>query len=716
MEEQVIKLDKVEVDRIVFYNPQTKWGIFRVRNDERIQLLDGPPLPDIAVAGNFEGVYVGCKVTVDGNIIQHPKYGRQVQIKNIVVIHDNTTQEGVINFLTKSVIKGIHVQNAKKIYKKFGQSSIDVVLDTPDRLSEISGIGPTTVQKVKESIEQYKKMRDLIQFSIDNGIPYPQIFKLHEMFGAKSIELLKTQPYSLLEYPDVFSFAQVDRIALRIGFAATDPERLKYGLLYTLYNLATLAGSTGVPNNKLIKGFHNLLGVTDLHTYQETLNNLINTKQIIAESGVIYNKKYYDTEKEIADRTRVIASKPLIKGVFKKQIIEEEIKSFPFELTQEQITTIKKCLIHDFSVITGSAGVGKSSIMKALVNIYTRHKFNVELLSPTGKATKRLSECTGRPAQTIHRFLNVKNNIEDAERVVIPENTVIIIDEASMLDIQLFAKLLESVNDTTKLILVGDNNQLPSVQAGNILGDLIDSDVVNVCRLTTVMRQKQDSTILDYCTRVNNGSPIIECDNKDLVYKQFDNVETMHKAIISAYTQEAKKRGSFRDLQVLTIYKKGLLGDTALNKELREAINVVDDNETLFDFALNDKVMHVKNNYKKNVFNGEVGSVVALNDDELLVDYSDKVVTYVTEDIDELQLAYSSTIHKAQGSEYPVTFVVVSGDTSTFLLIRKILYTALSRGKEKVYLFGLRGDVQKCIDNNYYEERYTKLKKFLKED
>ena len=182
----------------------------------------------------------------------------------------------------------------------------------------------------------------------------------------------------------------------------------------------------------------------------------------------------------------------------------------------------------------------------------------------------------------------------------------------------------------------------------------------------------------------------------------------MHKAVISAYTQEAKKRGSFRDLQVLTIYKKGLLGDTALNKELREAINVVDDNETLFDFALNDKVMHIKNNYKKNVFNGEVGSVVALNDDELLVDYSDKVVTYVTEDIDELQLAYSSTIHKAQGSEYPVTFVVVSGDTSTFLLIRKILYTALSRGKEKVYLFGLRGDVQKCIDNNYYEERYTK--------
>lgn len=709
-----IKLEKARVDKIVFYNPQTKWGIFRVLNEQNISLTEGSTIqPTISVTGNFEGVYEQCTVNVEGELIDHPKYGVQVQINNISVIHDHTTQEGTINFLTKSVIKGIHAQNARKIYKKFGANSIEIVLSHPEKLTEVCGIGEKTLKKVKDSIAQYQQMKDLIQFSIDYNISYQQIFRLHEVLGDKSVEVLKTNPYSLLEYPDLFAFAQVDRIALKIGVDTLDERRLDYGLLYTLYNLVTLAGSTGVPTNKLIKGFHTTLGITECAVFQATINRLLEQKKIVSEAGIVYNKKYYDTEKEIAERTLTIAKKPLIKGVFKKSIIEEEIKKFPFELTQEQITTIKKCLIHDFSVITSPGGCGKSTITRALVNIYTRHKFNVELLSPTGKATKRLEECAGRPAQTIHRFLNVKSSVEDAEKVVIPENTVIIIDEASMLDIQLFAKLLESVNDTTKIILVGDNNQLPSVQAGNILGDLIDSNVVNVCKLTTVMRQKQDSTILNYCTRVNEGKPIIECNSKDFYYRQFDNAETLHRAILSAYTQEANKRKSFRDLQVLTIYKKGMLGDTALNKELRDAVNVVDEDNTLFDFALNDKVMHIRNNYNKNVFNGEVGSVIALDEDSLLVDYSGKVVSYTAEDIDELQLAYSSTVHKAQGSEYPVVFVVVSSDTSNFLLIRKILYTALSRGKERVYLFGLRGDVQKCIDNDYYEERYTKLKKFL---
>ena len=334
-------------------------------------------------------------------------------------------------------------------------------------------------------------------------------------------------------------------------------------------------------------------------------------------------------------------------------------------------------------------------------------------MSPTGKATRRLEECTGSSAQTIHKFLKVKHSIDDAEKVIIPENTVIIIDESSMLDIQLFAKLLQSTNDTTKVILVGDNNQLPSVQAGNILGDLIESGVVNVCRLSTVMRQREDSTILDYCSRVNEGLPIVECEKPDLIYRQYDNLNTMHDDILKFYRYEVKCNQSSRNIQVLTIYKKGIMGDVALNQELRDAVNVIDENELVFGFALNDKVMHIKNNYEKDVFNGEVGQVIAKEEDKILVDYGDKLVSYVTEDVDELQLAYSSTVHKSQGSEYPIVFVVVNSEVSTFLLIRKILYTAISRGKEKVYIFGQRGNVQQCINNDYYEERFTKLKKFL---
>ena len=353
--DKTVNIKKARVDKMVFYNPQTKWGIFRIENTEDLRKLEFPST-SVSVAGNFEGVYEQCLVDLQGDIIEHPKYGRQIQIKNISVVQDNTTQEGIINFLTKSVIKGIHVQNARKIYRKFGKDSIDVVLNTPDKLKEISGIGTGTIQKVKESSEQYFKMQDLIKFSIENGIPYPHIYKLHEMFGDESIEILKTKPYSLLEYPDVFSFAQVDRIALKIGFEPDNEDRLSYGLLSTLYNLATLSGSTGVPGNRLIKGFHNLLGINDLGTYQRILNKLIDEKKVVSEAGIIYDKKYYDAEKYIAERIALMVAKPIVKGIFKKSIIEEEIKAFPFELTQEQIITIKKCLIHDFSVLTAAAG------------------------------------------------------------------------------------------------------------------------------------------------------------------------------------------------------------------------------------------------------------------------------------------------------------------------------------------------------------------------
>lgn len=712
MENTQIKLNlrNAKVDKIVFYNPTSCWGIFRVENNSEKDVFK---TPTITVAGNFEGLYERCKVNISGHVINHPKYGLQISLDDIQILHDTDSEEGIINFLTKSVIKGIHIQNARKIYNHFGNNSISVVLETPEQLSQINGIGEKTINKVKASVDIYNSMREVIDFGIKNNIQYQQMYKLYQVLKEDTIRVLTQEPYKVLDYADNFSFKQIDNIALKIGIEPNNPIRLEYGLLYVLDNLVNLASSTGCLLNKLSKEFSNTLGVQDLSILQSTLSSLVESKKIVVESGIAYNKKYYDAEKYIAERILTMVHKPLVKGVFKRSIIEEEINSFDFQLTDEQINAIKRCLIHDFSVLTSPGGCGKSTITKALVNIYKRHKFNVILLSPTGKATRRLEECAGYSAQTIHKFLKVKYSLDDAEKVIIPDNSVIIIDESSMLDIQLFAKLLESCNDSTKIILVGDNNQLPSVQAGNILGDLIESGVVNVCRLHIVMRQKNDSTILDYCNRVNSGLPIIECNNKDLFYKQYDNLNTMHDDILRAYKYEVNKQQTSRNIQVLTIYKRGILGDNNLNQELRDAVNIIDENELVFGYALNDKVMHIKNNYQKDIFNGEVGQVIAKDEDEILVDYGDKLIKYVSEDIDELQLAYSSTIHKAQGSEYPIVFIIVSNEVSNFLLIRKILYTAISRGKEKVYLFAQRGTVQQCINNDYYEERFTKLCKFL---
>ena len=709
--DQTYILENVRVRKIVYYNQSNKWGIFSVDNP----LKDDDTFTDvtITISGNFEGLYERCLVNVTGTPITHPRYGLQIQLQDITVLEDKTSKEGIINFLTKSAIKGIHIQNAKKIYNKFGEESINVVLNSPHRLSEISGISTITVNKVQNSVRLYNKMKDLIEFCSSRGLAYAQVHKLYELFGDEALHILKTEPYSILTRTDYFTLKQVDSIALKSGIAIDNPIRLEYGLLYVLDNIINLTGSTGCTINKLSTGFYKTLGINDLQLFQHTVINLEKKGLIVLEGAVAYYKKYYDAEKFIANTVKQMMSRPILKGHFKLSIINEVIKSFPFELTEEQINAIKKCLVYDFSVLTAPAGCGKSTITKALVDIYQKHKYNLVLLSPTGKATRRLEECTGYSAQTIHKFLKVKSTIEDAEQVEVPDNTVFIIDESSMIDIQLFAKLLSCIKDSTKIILVGDNNQLPSVQAGNILGDLIDSNKVNVCRLTKVMRQKSDSTILDYCTRVNNGLAIGECNKPDLFYKQYDNINTMHDDIIKYYKKETTELGSINDLQILTVYKKGICGDIALNNEIREMVNVVSEDNTTLGFAVNDKVMHIHNNYKKNVFNGEVGIVVARTEDDIAVEYDGKLVTYTSDDISELQLAYSTTIHKAQGSEYPITFVVISNETSNFLLIRKIIYTALSRGKRKVYLFGLRGCVQECINNDYYEERYTKLKSFL---
>lgn len=705
------KINKSKVDRIIFYNPTSKWGIFNVENNLKDD--DNFRSSVITVSGNFEGLYEKCIVNLSGYVHNHPKYGIQLALEDIEIVHDMDSEEGIVDFLTKSVIKGIHIQNARKIYRKFKEDSINIVLNSPDRLSEINGIGQKTIKKVTDSVAVYLQMKEVINFGIKYGIKYQQIYKLYQVLKDDTTRILTQEPYKVLDYSDSFSFKQIDTIALKLGVSPENDIRLEYGVLWLLNNLVSLTSSTGCLLNKLSKEFSNTLGVQNLATLQYTLQSLVQKNRIIVESGVVYDKKYYDYEKYITEKVLTMVSKPLVKGVFKKSIIEEEINSFPFKLSDEQIHAIKKCLIHDFSVLTSSAGCGKSTITKALVNIYKRHKFNVILLSPTGKATRRLEECTGYSAQTIHKFLGVQYTIDDAKPVSIPQNSVIIIDESSMLDIPLFAKLLQSCNDSTKVILVGDNNQLPSVQAGNILGDLIESNVVNVCRLSKVMRQKEESTILDYCSRVNTGLPIVECNTRDLFYKQYDNLNTMHNDIIKAYKYETKKHQSSCNIQVLTVYKRGVLGDINLNKELRDAVNIVDENELVFGYALNDKVMHIKNNYQKDIFNGEVGQIIAKDEDEILVDYGNKLIRYVSEDIDELQLSYSCTVHKAQGSEYPVVFVIISNEVSNFLLIRKILYTAISRGKEKVYIFGQRGTIQQCISNDYYEERFTKLKKFL---
>ena len=363
--------------------------------------------------------------------------------------------------------------------------------------------------------------------------------------------------------------------------------------------------------------------------------------------------------------------------------------------------------------VTGNCG--KSSITKALYRIYNRCRFNTVLLSPTAKACRRLEECTGGDALTIHKFLGMTKDgyCEDKEDYV--KDTVIIIDEASMMDIILFNELLKRATMSTRFILVGDNNQLPSVQAGNVLGDTIDSKKVMVATLTDIMRQQENSNIIKYCSLINKGEVFDPCEHDDFVYEEFGTSQELRDKFLPIYKKEVKEYG-LSEVQVIAPYKKGELGMNNLNIILQNEINGKA-KEVIENFKIGDKVRHTQNNYKKDVFNGETGVVMKFDSEEgeLLVNYGDKLIPYNHLDIKELTLSYCSTVHASQGSEYKVVFVILD-DTSVnhFLHIRRLLYTAVSRGKSKVYIFTKPYLVDTCIENNTYRPRITKLKDFLK--
>ena len=978
---------KFKVEKIVFYNRESKWGVLGTVplsdiGHYKFALMNA--FGSITVSGNFEGVYEDCEIELTGDIKDNPRYGKQIQIVNLKVLQDTKSKEGIINFLARSIIRGISIQNAIKIYNTFKDDAIKVVLNTPEKLIHIKGIGEKTVNKVRDSVAYYKTIEKLVNFGTKLGLPYSLIQRLNDEFGESAVDIIKEDPFKILELSQAITFKQVDDIYLKCNGDPKGKRRLEVAFLYTLKTLAMLEGSTGCLSTKIKKKFYDLLSLSEYDgSYEDTMKDLESEGKIVTDSSgskdVIYYKEYLDTEASIAEIVKLLNLYGEQKLLIRPEVIKEEISSFPFTLNEQQVKAISTCLSKNVSVLTGAAGClsgdtvirynrarfggkktirdlynafhgtegrrwdkntktyvrsfigaencvrlneiedvvysgkkpvylltledgktikatsdhkiltksgfkplinlttddyvmtdnakkevaqrkkqarvrdkyvyvgqyhpykvlamrkghtyyrvkrhravydaykngmglnvflkatkspnnlvyldpkvyeihhkdgdhnndsptnliacstkehrvhhgkcdsykhfaslkatyakvvsvtcvgeedtydiclrenhnfnangiivhnsGKSSITKALYKIFTRSGFDVNLLSPTAKACRRLEECTGGKAMTIHKFLgmNVKGEVNESN---LPDNTVLIIDEASMMDIILFNHLLNKTNVTSRILLVGDNNQLPSVMAGNVLGDLVSANVIPVAVLTDVMRQKEDSTIINFCNMINKGEVFEPCEKPDFHYEEFGDGEELKDVLIDKYLDEVDKYG-LSEVQVITPYKKGELGMDNLNKILQDAYNK--NGLPLLDpYRMGDRVRHTQNNYKKDVFNGETGVIVASEDEEITVDYGTKRIVYDNVDIDELTLAYCSTVHASQGSEYKVCFVILD-DTAVndFLFIRRLLYTAVSRGKEKVYILTKPYLVDKCIDNDSYRPRITKLKEFL---
>ena len=865
-----IRNKRFRVDKIVYFNRDSKWGVLGTTPLESLGEVEYSLRNDfgsVGMSGNFEGVFEGCEIEVTGNIVTNPRYGKQIQIIILKVIQDLRNKESIINFLSKSVIKGISIQNAKKIYDKYKDKAIDTVLNNPDKLIEINGIGEKTVNKVKDSVQYYKSIEDLVKFGTEVGLSYYIINKLHEELGDSALEIIKEDPFKILDITQVISFKQVDEIYLKCNGNPHSKRRLQTGLLYMLKQLVTLEGSTGCKMSLLKDKFFKLLNLDESENFFKKLILSLEDEDKIyidKDKSIIYYKEFLEIEKNISEKIKALNTLGIKGDKIRESIVTDEIKSFPFELNEKQIEAINKCLDSNVAVLTGSAGCitgdslirvsiggsskllpikelfikfksrnklqkvyvksyiekkdflrmneiedvvhsgkkevykltlennsyikatatheimtergfvdlqdlkdsdyvminenarnkvpqyskvksveyvgiedtfdiccykdhnfiangivvhnsGKTTITKALYRIYSRCGFNVDLLSPTAKACRRLEECTGGFAQTIHKFLGMKNDgsVEEGKRSV--ENSVFIIDEASMMDIILFNHLLKRTTLTSRVLLVGDNNQLPSVQAGNVLGDLIDSDKVTTAKLVEVMRQKDDSNIIRYCNEINKGIVFDPTELKDFHYEEFGTGEELLEFFIEKYLEEVKEHG-LNEVQVITPYKKGELGMNNLNLALQSAYNE-NGKKLLEPYRIGDRVRHTQNNYKKDVYNGETGVITGVTEDEdIIVDYGNKVIYYDNTDIEELTLSYCSTVHASQGSEYETCFVILD-DTAVnnFLFIRRLLYTAVSRGKKKVYILTKPYLVDQCIENDNYKPRITKLKEFLKD-
>ena len=754
MEEELLRTKaqyvdvKTTVARVVFYNPSNKWGVLSVKNT-----LENDPVftaNTLTLVGNFEQVTTGCGVVFSGNRVSNDTYGFQIAISKFALDKTVSSYEGIVNFLSKSGIKGIDVINARKIYDTFGKESINVVLHEPHKLLSIKGISHGTLEKVMSSTAEYLEMEALIEYGISMNLSYPAIYHLHEVFGDKTLEVLREDVYSIIELSSDFSFTLVDEIGIKSGIAKDDPKRLRAALIHCIKHQVLMSSSTGCNITALKEDFAKTTGISASTKYTATSNQLLKEDLIIVSGSYVFWKEYYDKEEYSSKMFTYLNNLPL-KNIIEDSVVEEAMTNFKFTLNDQQKEAVWGLVKNRVCVLTGGPGTGKSTITKAVVKIFKRSGVPFQLLSPTGKATRRITECTNEAASTIHKYLRAKpNSLEDAELPVVPPNSAIIVDESSMMDIMMLAKILELAKTSPiRLILIGDADQLPSVQAGNVISDIIDSGKIPVFRLTDIMRQSKDSNIIKFCADINNGVNIKQCAEKDFEYCEYYDENDLLDDLIHNYKKEMYTYGLL-DVQVLAPYKKGVLGVYNLNKFLSNSCR--DYEPTNMGYALGDKVMQLHNNYSSEVFNGDCGLVSFSSDDSVHVTYNnsstiqpqqrtpiniedvlsdvpwetpmltvvdnastlvDKTVTYSSKNISDITLAYANTCHKAQGSEYSVVFVILDGGLGNFLLTRRLLYTAVSRGKKKVYIYSTPGCVSRCIKNTYETPRVTKLKDMI---
>jgi exodeoxyribonuclease V alpha subunit len=722
---------QIKVSDILFQNKENGYTVIIAENEEE----------QFTAVGILPGPVLGREFILCGNTKMHPSYGEQFAFSEYEEVMPTST-EGIESFLASGLLKGIGKSTARAMVKKFGEDVFKIIEEQPMRLMEVSGIGEKKAQSIAEAFAVHKEFAEVTLYFQQFGISAEYALKLYKVYGQETIQKVKDNPYSLVE--DVFgiNFRKADKIAEKLGVPKDDEERIRAGVIYTLLYYVN-EGHTFAPNTGLCEKAAELMDLSTEQINDVIIQMVFDGKlhiEILEGRQVVFLMPYYVAEQNVCKKLISFdrAALKMINTDIDDLIIATERQTGTV-LSEKQKFAVKSCLTAGVSVITGGPGTGKTTIINTIINILKEAELDVAIAAPTGRAAKRVTETSGHAASTIHRLLEYSfSEGEDTMRFGRNEENpldldAVIIDEASMIDIILMNGIVNAIRPGTRLILVGDADQLPSVGAGNVLRDIIDGEIIYSVKLTEIFRQAKESLIVVNAHKINKGEyPDWNEKDKDFFLMRIPSEKEMLRTIkdlcVSRLPGYYNDLVPMRDIQVLTPVRKGMLGSINLNSELQSVLNPPSEllaEKKVADklFREKDKVMQIKNNYQlewkklddfsegQGVFNGDIGFIEKIDNEygEVTVVFDDsKYVTYDFTQLDEIEPAYAVTVHKSQGSEFPIVVMPVTW-FPPMLATRNLLYTAVTRGKMAVVLVGSETKMNGMVDNNAIIERYSGL-------
>lgn len=724
-----------EVIKVRYVNEENGYSVFDLNTS------DG----EIKIVGIFDSVNVGESLEVEGEFTYDNKYGEQLNVSSYQKKLPSSTVE-IEKYLASGIISTIGPKNASYIVEQFGKKSLDIVFDETDKLIEVRGIGKKSIEKIKKSVEELKFSKNILFHLTGLGISLSLSKKIYNIFKENTLEVINENPYKLIKNVRGIGFLKADEIALKNNLDKNSSYRIESAILYVLTQKAINFGHVYYPKEKLTNEVSKLIGV-EKELIEPVYMNLLLSSEIVIDNSFeesnVYLDYLYVSESYIASKLAKMALNEDFKILFDiDKEIKTAIKSLSIKLSDIQINAISSCFKENISIITGGPGTGKTTIINTISKIYLDNGYNISLCAPTGRAAKRIEETTGIEAKTIHRMLGyIQSSYDDIGHFEYNEDNpldtdAIIIDEMSMVDVVLFEKLLRGIKDNTRLIIVGDVDQLPSVGAGNVLRDLINSEKIKYTKLVDIFRQSENSNIIVNAHKINNGQePILNERNSDFFFLKTESPAITRNIVVDLISKRLPKAYGYdfsKDIQILTQSRKGICGVFELNRLLQDILNPKNEetDELLVGnklFRVNDKVMQTKNNYNLSffdsdgeenfgVYNGDMGHIIFIDKSskKLTVEMDDnRVIDYTLEDLDNLELAYAITIHKSQGSEFK-SVIIPMFDGYRLLQTRNLLYTAITRAKENIVLVGDKNVMNNMIRNNTINSRYSNLENRIK--